>query len=253
MKWRRSFWGKHPSFKDYIRIQADERMIDAFIQWIDKWWQSAGGQDFEETPHLSGCFWMLSPNAARLICGRSSLSRDAAGRRAPVLCTIKGALPKIARQSWEMLPFYCLGAWQAMADLMSEDFASFAEFKNAFQAVSPPHFEGPAHGTEKSGMAAIQSAVQNRLTTDKARFIQKKMLFFDCRETDGRESMPPGSDGNTGALWMKAVRERIAVMPGSAFIQEKGGRRLLYLFYRPLGPDDFLEAAFGKTNHSAVN
>ena len=253
MKWRRSFWGKHPSFKDYIRIYADDPVIDALIQWADKWWQSAGGQGLAGDRKLSSCFWMASPNAAQLNCGRISLSRDAAGRSVPVLCTMNGALPKSARQNWDMLPHYCLGAWQTMADLMSQDFASFAEFKKAFQAVSPPHFEGAPYGTEESGMAAIQTAVRERLTTDKARFIQKKMLSFDFQEADGRERMPPGNEGFTGVLWMKAVRERIAVMPGSAFIQEKGGRRRLYLFYRPLGPDDFLEAAFGKTNHSAAN
>jgi len=248
MQWRRSFWGKHPSFKDYIRIQADEHMIDVLIQWIDKWWQSANGQELYEDRQQWSCFWMAPPKAAKLICGRIALSRDAAGRTAPVLCTMSGALPRSARHSWEMLSLHCLGAWQAMADLMGEGFASFAEFKKAFQRISPPDFAGPLHGSEESGMAAIQTAVQNRLTSDKALFIHKKMLSFALRETHGQGSGPPGGESDAGFLWMKAIRERIAVMPGSAFLRETGGDRMLYLFYRPLGPADFLEAAFGKIN-----
>ncbi|MGM0451986.1 MAG: hypothetical protein ACQERN_02320 [Thermodesulfobacteriota bacterium] len=253
MKWRRSFWGKHPSFKDYIRIQADEPMIDALIQWIDKWGQSAGGHELHEDRRLWSCFWMTSPNAARLTCGRIGLSRDAAGRSAPVLCTLNGVLPKSARRRWDMLPLYCLGTWQAMADLTGEGFASFTEFKEAFQRISPPDFGGTPPWTGKSGMAAIETAVQDRLTTDKALFIHKKMLSFTLREADGQDSELPGDESGAGFLWIKAIRERIAVMPGSAFLQEADGHRRLYLFYRPLGPADFLEAAFGKINNTATN
>ncbi|MFW6284711.1 MAG: hypothetical protein ACOC1H_04940 [Desulfosalsimonas sp.] len=246
MQWIRSFWGKHPSFKDYIRINADEPMIYTFVQWVDKGWQSAGAAGFESNPAgTARRFWMVSPNAAHMACGIIAQSADAAGRPAPVLCAMQGTLPKKGRSAWQMLPVCCLGPWQAMADFLKQGFDSFADFKEAFGHICLPDFDARAGCIGKSGMAAIRKAVQTRLAAEKKMFAREKMLRFFFDEAGG---MPEINENDAFLSWMTAIGEAVDMGPGSAFLQNAGSRRALYLYYRPLEAADFLNTPGKKTN-----
>ncbi len=231
MQWTRSFWGKHPAFRDYIRINADERMFYTFVQWTDHWWQKGGGFDCSVNGDSYSRFWLVAPNSGSMSCGLIAESKDAAGRHAPVLCTIKGSLPKNARRNWEKLDHCCLAAWDAMRDIMHRSFTSFSEFKTAFSGISPPDFEAQPHPAENSLTDPIREKARKRLTDDKALFIREKMLCFPVD--------PHCSTSSDWHLWMQAVKDIISVMPASAFFRNADGRKKLYLYYRPLVKADF--------------
>ncbi|MFO7860476.1 MAG: hypothetical protein R6U41_04535 [Desulfosalsimonas sp.] len=246
MQWTRSFWGKHPSFKDYIRINADEPMVYAFVQWLDKWWQSAGGSGFEKNSGTSTRFWVMPANAAHLACGIIAPGADAEGRPAPVLCAMKGALPKRSRKAWQMLPVSCMAPWQAMANFLEQGFDAFGDFQNALGAIPQPDFDIRPGFAEPESMTAIRKAVRQSLAAGKNRFIREKML---CFSPDEAGSLPGCSEKEVLFSWMTAIRQAVDLGPGSAFIQNTGGRTALYLYYRPLGAADFLKASVGKTHH----
>ncbi|MBA2880264.1 hypothetical protein HNR65_000571 [Desulfosalsimonas propionicica] len=246
MQWTRSFWGKHPAFKDYIRINADEPMVYAFVQWLDRWWQNAGISGFEKNSGTSARFWIMSANAVHLACGIIAASTDAEGRPAPVLCAMKGVLPKRARGAWQMLPVWCMAPWQAMADFLEQRFDAFADFKNAFGRIPQPDFAVQPGCAEPGSMAAIRKIVQQNLAAGKNRFIREKML---CFFPDEAGSIPDCAEKEVFFSWMTAIREAVDLGPGSAFFRNTGGRTALYLYYRPLGAADFLKASVGKTRH----
>ncbi|MFW6335149.1 MAG: hypothetical protein ACOC0W_07740 [Desulfosalsimonas sp.] len=206
-------------------------MFYTFAQWIDHWWQKNWVSDCSVNGESYIRFWLVAPNSGSMSCGLITESRDAAGRPAPVLCTIKGSLPKKARRNWEKIDHCCLAAWNAMREIMRRRFASFSEFKTVFSGISPPDFEARPHAVENSRIDSIREEAKKRLTDDKALFIREKMLCFPvdphCRTS---------SDWH---LWMQAVKDLISVMPASAFLRNADEQKKLYLYYRPLVEADF--------------
>ncbi len=230
MSWTRAFWGKHPAFTDYIRINADEKMFYAFVNLINSGWKKAAPRDAGRGSRCSIRFWAVPQGSSSMACGMITECRDAAGRRAPVLCAIKGSLPKSVRQGWEMLNLQCLAAWNDMADLMERGFDSISEFKESLSRISPPDFEAERLRADSGEMEAVRKGVRTRLAADSTVFARQKTLCFNAGNGIGT--------GRGCFLWMKAIKEAVDVMPDSVFIRDSDSRKELYLYYRPLTAAD---------------
>lgn len=232
MQWTYSFWGKHPAFTDYIRVNADEALFYAIIQWLGKQAPKPPAPgDNGSRDGQSSRFWIVLPNTSRLTCGLIMSSEDHTGRHSPALCTLTGFLPAKPEDYWEKISQYCLATWHDMAHLLDCRFSSVSDFKAALFGITPPEWNARHDCPEDSRMDSIRQSVRLGLTQNKSMFIRDKMLQFTV-DSDNSGRMD-------GLQWSRAIREAIDVMPFSWFIRNAGRHRQLYLYYRPLTGADF--------------
>lgn len=234
-QWTCSFWGKHPAFRDYIRVNADDALFYALVQWLGKRRPGSDAPVYDGNNGLS-YFWIVPPNSVQLTCGLLMTSADSQGRPSPVLCALKGILPANPQGYWENIHQYCQVTWHDMASLPACTFSSLSEFKAALHRISPPDFQPRSDSLEDFRMASIKQAVSVGMTLNKGRFIREKMLHFSVDDDN------PGDWG----WWAKAIRQVVDVMPCSLFVRNAGVNRQLYLYYRPLTAADFQMMQEGK-------
>ena len=235
-QWTCSFWGKHPAFRDYVRVNADEALFYALVQWLGKRRLGSDEPIYDGNNGQFSCFWIVPPNTVQLTCGLLMTSADSQGRPSPALCVLKGILPANPDCYWEMIHRYCQATWHDMANLPACKFSSLSEFKAALHRITLPDFKPHSDYPEESRMVAIKQAVSVGMTLNKGRFIREKMFHFSI------------DDGNPGdwVWWVKAIREAVDVMPCSFFVRNAGVNKQLYLYYRPLTAVDFQMMQNGK-------
>lgn len=225
--WMFSFWGKHPAFGDYIRINADGALFYALARWIDK-----SGSALRAVSPGSARFWIVPPGSDHLFCGMIMPGSDSQGRRSPVLCAVQGGVPPGPQQYWERISRGCLATWDGMAGLADRRFDTIPAFREALRGIHVPDIDNPpAPAFEESPyMDAAREAVGNSMTRNKSRFIREKMLHFlvECQSGGSADWEP----------WVSAVRESVEVMPCSLFAWKREGGWRLYFLYRPLAPAD---------------
>lgn len=229
LQWVCSFWGKHPAFGDYIRINADEPLFYALVQWLGNQGTGAGEPGYGASDDRYSFFWIVPPNTIQLTCGLLMRSTDSQGRPSPVLCVLKGVLPANPPSYWERIHRYCQVTWHDMANLPACDFSSVSEFKTTLHRITPPNVKLHSDSPDNFRMVGIKQAVSVAMTVNKGRFIREKMLHF------------PVDDDKAGdwIWWPRAIREVVDVMPCSMFIRNAGVNKQLYLYYRPLTAADF--------------
>lgn len=230
-EWACSFWGKHPAFADFIRINADDELLSVFIQWLAKQGGfppvSDPGGDGKASIH----FWVVLPNTSRLTCGLITASSDSAGRPSPAFLAMKGRLPEKPDHCWERISLYCRAPWHDMARLLTCGFASVSAFRKALLRTSPPGFAAGCDDCGQRRMEEIRDMIREALARDKEYFVRDKMLCFTVKGHFGGMS--------DWLSWNRAIREVVDVMPFSWFVRNSGYDQKLYLFYRPLGVADF--------------
>ena len=235
-QWTCSFWGKHPAFSDYIRVNADETLFYALVQWLGKRRSGSDEPVYDGNNGHVSYFWIVPPNTVQLTCGLLMTSADSQGRPSSVLCALKGTLPVSPQRYWERIHLYCQATWQDMAKLPAYRFSSFSEFKTTLSRITPPDFKPRSDCPEESRMIAIKQAVSVGMMSNQSRFIREKMLHFSV------------DDDNPGdwVWWARAIREAVDVMPCSLFVRNAGVNKQLYLYYRPLTAADFQMMQNGK-------
>lgn len=236
-QWVCSFWGKHPAFADFIRINPDGALFDALAGWLEKPGIPARTTDTAGPEGQLCHFWIVYPGTSRLMCGVIFSSADSSGRSSPALCTIQGSLPGNPGRFWEAISSYCMASWQDMARLPDAGFTSSSDFRGALSGITPPACKTPDNNQETARKDALRHTLRHVLSRDKASFIREKMLCFPIGGNPKRDEW---------FLWNQALREMIDVMPCSWFVRDTGHGQHMYLYYRPLRAADFYQMMHNK-------
>ncbi|WP_041281451.1 TagF domain-containing protein [Desulfocurvibacter africanus] len=235
--WEWHAQGKHPALADFITLGRQCPVSRGLAVWIARSFSrvgsgavsvgvagEAGGNGGNGG---NGCwqFWIAGASPDALICGCLAASTDSLGRPYPLLLLGRGSLPGW-RERWSELPPALCSTWAAMATIARSGFGSIRELKQAVAAVPAP--------------------VVPR-EPDEARAVSQdgRLRFRECQVSDAKAiegeiaGCLPKDEARQSALWLAQHAGRHAA-PTAVFLGRCGQSTLLWLYARPLGPEDFL-------------
>jgi len=230
--------GKHPSFKDFIRIGTETKLSEAFSQWIrDGYALVADKTDSKYDGPRFWRFWSVGTKTDQLAWGVIRDSSDSIGRPYPLLILACNKMINW-REKWESLPLILNGNWTIMeqiAVMRFETTAQLAQRINYLEDKRPTIHRGDLpirfarFKYDRSALSMLESRYKDQIS------LEDLILRFRLYD-----NIPGVSYLEQAVAYCKNFKTREWVVPRLMFL---GGSLLtttLYLFFRPIKPSDFV-------------
>ncbi len=231
--------GKHPSFRDFIHVGIEGLLAQALRQWARsgyaEWLERRdSGHEAE-----SWRFWTNGPARGQVAWGILRDSSDSIGRPHPLFilacCYARGW-----EKAWEQLPRVLDESWKGMEYLAARRFHAADELQREMAALA---LKRPGLGADDSkqgvtslrdnaGCAGMESMEQE---LGRQRIKRCRVLRFFL-----------GGDASASAIdnvlaWHMLLKQQISMVPRAVFAGGPAAQPYLYVFYRPLVQQDFVD------------
>jgi type VI secretion system protein VasJ len=224
--WEWHAQGKHPAAADFITLGRQCPMSQGLAAWIARSFPRTGSGGAPAGGGRRWQFWIGGSSMHALACGYLAESADSLGRPYPLLLLGRGSLPGW-RDCWSGLPTALSKSWAAMDKIVRAGSGSLGDLKQAVAAVPAP--------TVPRELDAVRACS----TDSEWRFSEHQAPCGSAIRVEIAGCLP--EDGaNFSALWLARHAGRRAV-PTAVFIGRCGESTALWLYARPLAPEDFLE------------
>lgn len=209
--WSGFIFGKHPSFKDFLRLGQETPLTTGLARWVEGGYRHLSRKDLKGAS-VSWRFWCRGGKDL-LLCGLLKDSADALGRPFPLLLILSWKLTGWEK-SWEKLVSVLEETWRELERLAARPWASPFEFETGLDRLPEP-----------------RTILENGQTEGKT------APFFRVR--NGCFWSPLGEEVSSTALILRLKRQfqapPLALFMGGAI----GATAQIVVFTSPLRREDF--------------
>jgi type VI secretion system protein VasJ len=226
-RWQWSASGKHPVAKDFFAIGADFPLARAFSEWVGRGYDALAPLGRSGSTHALWRFWTREARKDHVVCGILRDSRDALGRRYPLLIMGSGPLPDWDK-NWDLVPYAYENVWAQMECLSTKSVADLTTLGTEIQEIKPPGADWGALLTQRKHfddafLAGLGERLHRLSEAD-------PFLCLDGQPYDALD---------LAGICHHASREEAKSPPNTVFMGGTGQHTYFAVFRRALSTSDF--------------
>ena len=243
IKWAWGACGKHPSAKDYFRLNINSSLFQAFERWTEKGFDSVSNDLKDGKKLCSWRFWAKGIKKGQIVCGLVKTSSDSIGRPYPLLVVGAGFIAGW-EDNWDILTETFEAIWQRIEYISTRRFSNLEDFKaeinvlrdlplqygkiKADREVSRSISEGDNHRNQ------LKPGNEVGFTNNLEMLAREKALILLLENQDSMEV----SDSIRRAQYR--FRSAGISLPNAVFIGGSASRQFLAIFGRSIKTQDFV-------------